>query len=254
MSRRDILIQYRLSWRAVWTDSFVRQQIFFSRRINSTIPKWLTGIWTRVPLLNAETVNFGKMGHSLLFLVASGPRCSGRVLSIQLLNGWSKSMIGIGSNNWASCWKSILLEWTDRSWLTLFEMAGPCKLSIRIRISSKCSSCCCCSIQFCCGWLNVPIDWLWFQCWTNVLKPLPDDPDTDSGRKASGSLNKSAILWLIRVARWRILNWLDLWSNAFLLFIISGAWAFVLSRTLFGHPILFLVVFYSLDYSTPPTW
>lgn len=189
----------------------------------------------RVPLLKAETVKRGKMGQSLLFRVASGPRCWCGVwlLNIQLLRGWSKSMTGIGSNSWASCGSNLIRrEWIDLSRFTLL-IGDACKLSIRVRISSNWSSCCCCWIQCCGGLLNVPAvtlvgllpAWLEFQFWKSVLKPLPDETSvTDSGRKASGSLNKSAMAdwsgWLDEV---NSTDWIS-GSNAFPLFIISGAW------------------------------
>ena len=175
----------------------------------------LTGIWTRVPLLRAETVNRGKMGQSLLFLLAKGPKCSVFLLgSIQLLSGWSKSITGIGSSIWldsSSRWGLILLEWRDLSdGCPESTLGNVCKFSIRLLISSSWSSCLCCWMALCCGWLNVPTGgmWLllgplpplllWFQFWKSIRNPLP--PITagfsaidSTGRKARGSLNKSAI-------------------------------------------------------------
>lgn len=157
----------------------------------------LTGIWTRVPLLRADTVNLGKMGQSLLLVVANGPRCWLFLLgSIQLLSGWSRSITGMGSSNWLeSCGCLIRLEWIDLSALAIGAVC--CICSIRALISPSWSSCRCCWITFSWGWwLNVPPALcVWFQLWKSIRNPLLFAPPADSlaGRKASGSLNKSVM-------------------------------------------------------------
>lgn len=158
----------------------------------------LTGIWTSVPLLRADTVNFGKMGQSLLLFVANGPKCWLFLLgSIQLLSGWSRSITGIGSSIWLdSCGSLIRLEWSDLSALAIGAVC--CTCSIRALISASWSNCRCCWITSSSGRLNVPptLCCVSFQLWKSIRNALPLAPAADSlaGRKASGSLNKSVMI------------------------------------------------------------
>ena len=259
-------------WKVIWVAPVERALLFKASKFATLLAhqernakrkdERLTGIWTRVPLLKADTVNWGKMGQSLLFLVASGPRCSVLVLSIQLLSGWSKSITGIGSKSWFSFLSLIRLECNALLGPTL---GAVCRPSIRALTSSSWSSCRCCWIAFCAGLLNVPT-WVWFQFWNNILNPEEEGELlllAGSGRKASGSLNKSDMASCgpgRSMKDTQLIGSFDL--NAFLLFITCGAWAASeRAWACYRRNLVWLVVplhlffsfFPSILFATPPT-